>query len=216
MDFNDYGYSSSFTGKDNQTYYFRSRAVDRAGNEESEHPEPDVRTQIYTGAPRVMLDIFPNPCKTATTFNVTYPVSLQSAVCLVTRDGFESESCELTTSDNITWTGNYIARNGDYFRVEAVCTDVFGNTVSTLDELFVDRSISNFTIELTPRTINKGDLEINVTPSTTLKSKPSVSVSGSPKVNVTYLTYSDGSYYYKARIKSELNEGEHKVSVDGY
>ncbi len=208
--------SSSFIGKDNQTYYFRSKAVDRAGNEEPEHPEPDTHTQIYTGAPRVTLDIFPNPCKTATTFNVTYPVPLQAVVCLVTREGFESESCELTSSDNITWTGNYIVRAGDHFYVEAVCTDIFGNTASTLDELFVDRSISNYTIELTPRTIDSGDLDINVTPSTTLKSRPSVSVSGSPKVNVTYITYLDGSYYYKARIKSELNEGEHKVSVNGY
>ncbi|KKH59703.1 hypothetical protein MSMAT_0048 [Methanosarcina mazei TMA] len=208
--------SSSFTGKDNQTYYFRSKAVDRAGNEEPEHPGPDTQTQIYTGAPRVMLDITPNPCKTATTFHVTYPVPLQSAVCQVTRDGFESESCELKSLDNVTWTGNFIIRAGDHFYVEAVCTDIFGNTVSAFDELFVDRSILNFTIELTPKTIDKGDLDINVTPSTTLKSRPSVSVSGSPKVNVTYLTYSDGSYYYKARIKSELNEGEHKVSVDGY
>lgn len=208
--------SSSFTGKDNQTYYFRSKAVDRAGNEEPEHPGPDAQTQIYTGAPKVTLDIFPNPCKTGTTFNVTYSIPLQSAVCLVTREGFESESCELISSDNATWTGNYIVRNGDHFYVEAICTDIFGNTVSAFDELFVDRSISNFTIELTPKIIDEGDLEINITSSTTLKSKPSVSVSGSSAVNVTYLSYSDGSYYYKARIKSELNEGEHKVSVNGY
>ena len=208
--------SSSFSGKDNQTYYFRSKAVDKAGNQEANHSEPDTQTQVYTGAPKVILDITPNPCKIATTFNVTYPVPLQSAICLVTREGFESESCELASSDNITWTGNYIVRAGDHFYVEAACTDIFGNTVSAFDELFVDRSISNFTIELTPKTIDKGDLEINVTPSTTLKSRPSVSVSGSPAVNVTYLSYSDGSYYYEARIKSELNEGEHKVSVNGY
>ena len=208
--------SSVFTGKDNQTYYFRSKAVDKVGNEEANHSEPDTQTQVYTGVPKVMLDISPNPCKTATNFTVTYPVPLQSAVCLVTRDGFEPESTELISSDGVYWTGNYVVSAGNHFYVEAICTDIFGNTVSAFDELFVDDSLSNFTIELTPKTIDVGYLEINVTSSTPLKSKPSVSVSGNPTVNVTYLSYSDGSYYYEARIKSELNEGEHKVYVTGY
>lgn len=93
--------SSTFTGEHNQTYYFRSKAVDRAGNEEPEHPEPDTFTVVYTGVPKVTLDISPNPCKTATAFTVTYPVPLQSVVCLVTRDGFEPESSELASSDGI-------------------------------------------------------------------------------------------------------------------
>ncbi|AKB33638.1 hypothetical protein MSSIH_2948 [Methanosarcina siciliae HI350] len=208
--------SSSFTGKDNQTYYFRSKAVDRAGNEEPEHPEPDTQTQIYTGVPKVTLDITPNPCKTATTFTVTYPISLQAAVCLVAREGFESESTELTSSDGISWTGNYIVSAGNHFYVEAVCTDIFGNTVSAFDEFTVDSSISDFEIELTPKTIDEGDLDIKVTPSTALRSRPSVSVSGNITVDVTYLSYSDGAYFYEARIKSELNEGDHKVYVTGY
>jgi len=208
--------SSVFTGKHNQTYYFRSKAIDYAGNKEYEHVEYDARTIVYTGAPKVMLDISPNPCKTATTFTVTYPVPLQAAVCLVTRDGFETESSELTSSDGINWTGNYIVRNGNHFYVEAVCTDIFGNTVSALDEILVNSSIPDFDIKITPKIIDEGDLKIEVTPSSALKSKPSVSVSGKPTVNVTYLSYSDGAYYYEARIKSELNEGDHKVSVTGY
>ena len=208
--------SSVFTGKHNQTYYFRSRAVDKAGNEEPEHQEPDAQTEVYTGVPKVTLDISPNPCKTGTTFTVTYPVPLQAVVCLVTRDGFETESSELTSSDGIKWTGNYIVRNGNHFYVEAICTDIFGNTVSTFDEILVDSSIPDFEIEIKPNIIDTGDLEIKVTPSTALKSKPSVSVSANEKVDVTYLSYSDGAYFYEARIKSEINEGDHKVSVTGY
>jgi len=208
--------SSSFTGEDNQTYYFRSKAADRAGNEEPEHTKYDTRTIVYTGAPKVTLDISPNPCKAATTFIVTYPVPLQSAICLVTRDGFESEQIELESSDGINWTANYIVSAGKHFFVEAVCTDIYGNTASAFDEFQVDTSIPNFEIELDPNIIDVGYLEINVTSSTTLKSKPSVYVSGNRTVNVTYLSYSDGSYYYEARIRSELNEGSHKVYVTGY
>ncbi|MHC1755329.1 MAG: DUF1616 domain-containing protein [Methanosarcina sp.] len=208
--------SSTFTGEHNQTYYFRSKAVDRAGNEEPEHPVPDTQTEIYTGVPKVTLDISPNPCKTATTLTVTYPVPLQAVVCLVAQDGFEPESNELTSSDGVNWTANYIIRNGDHFYVEAVCTDIFGNTVSTLDEIMVDTSIPDFEIEISPKVIDKGDLKIKVTPSTALKAKPSVSVSANEKVNVTYVSYSDGAYFYEARIKSEINEGDHKVSVTGY
>ena len=207
--------SSSFTGEDNQTYYFRSKAVDMAGNEEPEHPEPDAQTQVYTGAPKVVLDISPNPCKTATTFTVTYPIPLQAAICLVTRDGFEPESVELTSLNGANWTGNYIVRNGDHFFVEAVCTDIFGNSVSAFDEIIVDTSIPDFEIEITPNIIDKGTLKIKVTPSSALKSKPSVSISANEKVNVTYVSYLDGDYFYEAKIKSEINEGEHKVSVSG-
>ena len=210
------GNSSVFTGKHNQIYYFRSRAVDNAGNKEAEHPVPDTQTKVYTGAPKITLDISPNPCKTGTTFTVAYPVPLQAAVCLVTREGFESESIELTSSEGGNWTGNYIVRAGNHFYVEAVCTDIYGNTVSTFDEFLVESSLPDFEIEITPKTIDVGYLDIKVTPSTALKSKPSVSVSGNPTVDVTYLSYSDGAYYYEARIKSELNEGSHKVYVTGY
>lgn len=151
--------SSSFTGEDDQTYYFRSKAVDRAGNEEPEHSIPDARTQLYTGAPQVMLDISPNPCKTSTNFTVTYPIPLKVAVCLITPDGFESESIELTSSDGINWTGNYIVSAGNHFYVEAVCTDIFGNTVSAFDEFTATTSIPDFEIELTPKTIDVGYLK---------------------------------------------------------
>ncbi|AKB17602.1 DUF1616 domain-containing protein [Methanosarcina sp. WWM596] len=208
--------SSTFTGEDNQTYYFRSKAVDRAGNEEPEHPEPDTWIKVYTGVPEVTLDISPNPCKTGTTFTVTYPVPLQAVVCLITRDGFEPESNELTSSDGIHWTGNYIVKNGNHFYVEALCTDIFGDTISAFDEIRVDSSIPDFEIEINPKIIDEGDLEIKVTPSTALKSKPSVLVSANEKIDVTYLSYSDGIYFYEARIKSEINEGDHKVSVTGH
>ena len=208
--------SSSFTGESSQTYYFRSKAVDRAGNEEPEHTEFDARTIVYTETPEVMLDITPNPCKTATTFTVAYPVPLKAVICLVTPDGFEPESIELAPSDGVNWTSNYIVTAGNRFYVEAVCTDIFGNTAYAFDEFQVDNSVPDLKIEVTPETIDVGYLEIKVIPSTTLKSKPSVSVSGTPSVDVTYLSYSDGAYSYEARIKSELNEGGHKVSVTGY
>ena len=209
--------SSDFTGKHNQTYYFRSQAVDRAGNEEPDHPVPDTQTKIYLGAPKVTLDISPNPCKTATTFTVTYPVPLQAAICLVTREGFdEPESIELTSSDGANWTGGYTIKHGNHFYVEALCTDIFGNTVSTLDEILVDTSIPDFEIEVSPKVIDTGNLKIKVTPATALKSQPSVSISANEKVNITYLSYSEGTYFYEAKIKSEINEGERRVSVSGY
>lgn len=208
--------SSSFTGKDNQTYYFRSKAVDNAGNMELDHSEPDTQITIYTGTPKVLLDITPNPCKTATTFTVTYPVSLQSVVCLVSGDGFEPDSIELTSSDGVHWVGNYIVRTGNHFSVEAVCTDIFGNTISTLDDLLVDTSIPDFEIEATPKVIDEGKLEIKVKPSTALKYIPSISISPDEDVNITYSGYSDGEYLYTAKIKSETTDGEHTIWISAY
>ena len=217
--------SSVFTGENEKTYYFRSKAVDNAGNEEHKHPKADTQTKIYTGTLKYTLDIFPNPCKNATTFTVTYPLPLQAVVCLVTLDGvtpdgvtpdggFGPESVELKSTDGVSWTGSYIVKSGKHFNVEALCTDINGNTASTFDELTVDNSLPDLLIEINPKTIDTGDLEIKVTPSTALTSAPSVSISANETVDVTYLSYSDGTYLYKAKI-NPINEGEHTVSITG-
>jgi hypothetical protein len=209
--------SSVFTGENNKTYYFRSKAVDNAGNEEPVHQKADTQTKIYTETPEVKLDITPNPCKNATTFTVTYPVPLKAAICQVSPDGFSPESIELTSADEgTTWTGSYIVKNGKHFSVEAMCTDINGNTESAVDELTVlDSSMPDFLIEITPQTIDEGDLKIKVTPSSALRGTPSVSISANKTVDVTYLSYSDGTYYYKAEIEPDINEGAHEVSVSG-
>jgi uncharacterized membrane protein len=207
--------SSVFTGENNKTYYFRSKAVDNVGNEEPEHQQADTQTKVYIGATEVKLDISPNPCKNATAFTVTYPLTLKSAVCLVTPDGFGTESIELNSTDGTNWTGGYIIKHSKHFVVEAVCTDINGNTSSSIDDLTVDNSAPDFVIETNPQTIDYGDLEIKVTPSTALSSIPSVSVSANETVNVTYLSYLNGAYYYKAKIDPDINEGKHEVSVTG-
>jgi hypothetical protein len=207
--------SSVFTGENNKTYYFRSRAVDNVGNEEPIHQHADMQTTVFSSISEVKLDITPNPCKNATAFTVTNPIPLKSAICLVTPEGFEPESMELNSTDGFNWTGGYTIKYGKHFYVEAICTDIYGNTASAFDELTTDKSSPDFVIEISPKTIDNGDLEIKVTPSNALKSEPSVSVSANKTVNVTYLSYSDGTYYYNAKIDTDLNEGEHEVSVTG-
>jgi uncharacterized membrane protein len=207
--------SSVFTGENNLTYYFRSKAIDNAGNEEPVHQKADAQTKVYSEIPQLKLDISPNPCKNATVFTVTYPIPLKSAICIVTPDGFESESIELKSTDGVDWTGGYTIKYGKHFYVEAICIDINGNTTSAFDELTVDNSVPDFVIEISPKTIDNGDLEIKVTPSTALRSEPSVSITANKTVNVTYISYSDGAYYYKAKIDTDVNEGEHEISVGG-
>lgn len=207
--------SSVFTGKNNVTYYFRSKAVDNAGNEEPMHQKADTQTKVFSETPEVKLEISPNPCKNATTFTVNYPLPLKSAVCIVTPNGFASESVELKSTDGFNWTGGYTIKHGKHFDVEALCTEISGDTKSAFDELTVDNSMPDFVIDINPKTIDSGDLEIKVAPSNALKSEPSVSISANKTVDIKYTSYSDGTYYYTAKIDPDLNEGEHSVSVTG-
>jgi uncharacterized membrane protein len=207
--------SSVFTGEENQTYYFRSRAFDTSGNGEPVHSAPDTWTKIYTGTPTIMLDITPNPCKNATNITVSSTIPLSSVVCHVSRDGFTPDSSELTSSDGITWTGGYVINNGNHFYVEVVCTDSYGKQKSIFDEIIVDNSLPNFKIQATPRTIDSGDLDIKVTSSVALKYEPSVSISGIDDGEIIYFGYSGDEYLYKARIKSDIDEGEYFIYVAG-
>ncbi len=209
--------SAVFSGKHNKTYYFRSKAVDNAGNWEGEHDEPDTKTTVHIGLPEITLDITPNPCKEGAWFTVTSSAPLKEQFCLVTFENWDPEFVEMTSSDGLVWRGRYVVEHGDILYVEAVCTDMFYNSLSVFDELLVDISLANFEIEISPESIDKGELEIRVTPSTALKRKPSVSISANEDVDVIYLSYSeDGEYIYTAKIRSDINEGSHKVSVTGY
>ncbi len=85
--------------------------------------------------------------------------------------------------------------------MEAICTDFYGNTKSIMSEIVVDNSLPDFEIEINPKTIDVGNLEIKVTSSIALKIEPSVSISANEDVEVTYLGYSDGDL---SSIKLEL------------
>ncbi len=209
--------SAVFSGEHNNTYYFRSKAADNAGNWEEEHDEPDTKTTVHIGLPEITLDITPNPCKEGAWFTVTSSVPLKEQFCLVTFENWEPEFVEMTSSDGLVWRGKYVVEHGDKLYVEAVCTDVFYNSVSVFEELLVDNSLSDFEIEISPESIDKGEIEIRVMPSTALKRKPYISISANEDIEIIYLTYSeDGEYIYTAKIKSDINEGSHKVSVTGY
>ncbi|MCQ1535502.1 DUF1616 domain-containing protein [Methanosarcina sp. KYL-1] len=209
--------SSIFSGVNNRTYYFRSKAVDKAGNVEPEHETPDTMTAVYTELPKIELDITPNPCKGSAWFTVTSSVSLEDQFCLVGLENMDPEVVKMTSSDGLIWRGSYVARHNGIYYVEAVCTDVFGTTTSTFDELLVENSLANFEIEVNPEIIDRGTIEIKVTPSTALKRQPYVSISANEDIDVTYLTYSeDGEYIYTAKITRAIDEGTHKVSVTGY
>jgi tetratricopeptide (TPR) repeat protein len=179
------------------------------------HQKADAQTKIHTGTPVVKLDISPNPCINTTNFIIKSSTPLKSAVCLVTPDGFESESVELNSKDGINWMGGYTIKHGKHFYVEALCTDIYGNTSSAFDELTVDNSMPDFIIDINPKTIDTGELEIEITPSNALKNSPTVSISANKTVEAIYKSYSDGTYYYEAEIVPDLNEGEHEVSVSG-
>ena len=135
--------SSVFVGANNQTYYFRSKAVDYADNKEPAHAESDTKIKVYTETPVVTLNISPNPCIDYTNITVTSPMPLTSVVCRVTPDGFRPQTGELTSTDGLTWTSDYTVRYGKHFSVEAICTDIYGNRIPVYGEIFVDNSMSN-------------------------------------------------------------------------
>ncbi|MHC1575724.1 MAG: DUF1616 domain-containing protein [Methanosarcinaceae archaeon] len=130
--------SRDFAGDIGKTYYFRSKAVDNAGNWESEHSTADTHTTIDTTSPTLTLDIRPNPSAGLTWLTVHSSKPLVRCTCMVIPKGSSSSrNVEMTSSDGITWSGEYDVDLPTNHIVEVIGTDSSFNTNTVVDTILV-------------------------------------------------------------------------------
>ncbi|MBN2488411.1 MAG: DUF1616 domain-containing protein, partial [Methanosarcinaceae archaeon] len=194
--------SSIFSGEDTKTYYFRSKAVDKAGNREMVHTNFDAKITVYTSLPTLTLDISPNPSSGLTSLTVRSSDPLRELNCYVTPREYTAAttSVEMTSSDDMTWTGRYTVRISGNHDVEVIGKDLANNTVTIFDTILSDTSLEYFTIEISPDTISTGTIEIIVTPSVALKTTPSIAIKDGSgyKIVVDSSSISGDEYTYIA------------------
>jgi hypothetical protein len=213
--------SAQFEGKQGETYYFRSRAVDNVLNEETEHLLADTSTKIDNKAPQIELDISPNPTSDFTYLTVESSKPLMEIECLVTPQTFgEAEYIKLTSKDNIIWTAKYTVKVQDNYNVEVFAKDYANNTAYTFDTIYTDESLEELTISISPEKTD-GRTEITVTPSVALKENPRVTVRDRSGriLDVRFEKESDGEYIYTADVyeddedKADNVDGTARVTV---
>jgi hypothetical protein len=207
--------SAQFEGKQGQTYYFRSRAVDNALNEEIEHASADTSTKVDNAAPKIELDISPNPTSDFTYLTVESSKPLMEIECLVTPQTFgEAEYIKLTSKDNIIWTAKYTVKVQDNYNVEVFAKDYANNTAYTFDTIYTDESLEELTISISPEKTD-GRTVITVTPSVALKENPTVTVRDRSGriLDVTFEKESDGEYIYTADVYED--DEDNADNVDG-
>ncbi|WP_406661211.1 DUF1616 domain-containing protein [Methanolobus sp. ZRKC3] len=207
--------STQFEGKQGETYYFRSKAVDNALNEETEHLLADTSTKVDNAAPQIELDISPNPTSDFTYLTVESSKPLMEIECLVTPQTFgEAEYIKLTTKDNIIWTAKYTVELEDTYNVEVFAKDYANNTAYTFDTIYTDESLEDLTISIDPGKTD-GRTEITVTPSIALKDNPTVTVKdrSGRKLDVRFEKLSDGEYIYNADVYED--DEDNADNVDG-
>ncbi len=212
--------SAVFTGTSNNTYYFRSRAVDNAGNKEFEHTGSDTKTTVDITPPTITLTISPNPSSGLTRLTATSSELLAELECLVTPQNFNvgTDIVKMTSTDGFTWTGKYTVRISSNHNVEITGKDLAYNRGSIFGTILADTTLEDFTILITPDPISTGILTIKVTPSVALKSNPSITLKDGSSYNIDLSspTISDDEYTYTATINSTAREGNGTVSVTGY
>ncbi len=212
--------SAEFTGTSNNTYYFRSRAVDNVDNKEIEHTGSDTKTTVDITPPTITLDISPNPSSGLTRLTAISSEPLAKLDCQITPQNFNvgTDIVEMTSTDGITWTGKYTVRISTNHHVEIIGKDLAYNKGTIFGTILADTSLKDFTILITPDPTSTGTLTIKVTPSVALKSNPSITVKdgSSYKIDLSSPTISDDEYTYTATINSTTREGNGTVSVTGY
>ncbi|WP_342304717.1 DUF1616 domain-containing protein [Methanolobus sp. ZRKC5] len=197
--------SAEFEGKQGETYYFRSKAVDNALNEEMEHAVSDTSTKVDITAPTIELDITPNPTSDTTYLTVTSSKPLMEMECKIIPWTFgNSESLKLATTDNIIWTTKYTVKLQDNYNIEVTAKDYANNTAYTFGSLYTDESLEELTIDINPEKTSD-DVEITITSSTALKEEPTVIVQDryGYKLDVTFEGSSDNEYTYTATTEDK-------------
>lgn len=212
--------SAEFNGKQGETYYFRSSAVDNALNKEIEHSIPDTNTIVDITAPLIELDITPNPTSEITYLTVTSSKPLMELKCNIIPWTFgNAESLEFTTTDNIIWTAKYTVKLQDTYNIEINAKDHANNTAYTFGTLYTDESLEELTIDVNPERTSD-DVEIIVISSTALKEKPTIIVKDryGNKLDVKFEESSDNEYTYIATTDDDdldysIHDGTARITV---
>jgi hypothetical protein len=212
--------SAEFEGKEDVTYYFRSKAVDNAFNEEIEKLVPDTSTTIDTSAPDIELDITPNPTSDVTYLTVEANKELLSVKCIITPRSFgTAKTIQLETTDNITWTSKYAVDVQDTYDIEVAAIDYSNNTAYTFGTLYTDETLEELTIDFEPEETSE-DVTITITSSTALKEEPTVLVRDiyGYKLEVNFESSNDNEYVYVATTDDDdleytIHDGTARVTV---
>jgi Predicted membrane protein len=212
--------SAEFEGQEGVTYYFRSKAVDNALNEEMDKSTPDASTTIDTATPEIELDITPNPTSDVTYLTVNSNKALLSVDCLITPHNFGTiENIKLSTTDNTTWTSKYTVKVQDTYDIEVMARDYANNTAYTFGTLYTDESLEKLTIDFDPEETSD-EVTITVTSSTALKTEPTVIVKDryGHKLEVNYQSSKDNEYVYVATTNDDdldytIYDGTARVTV---
>ncbi len=212
--------TAEFEGKQGNTYYFRSKAVDNALNEEMEHPVADTSTEVDSSTPQIELDMTPNPTSDTTYITVTSSKPLMEVECKIVPWTFgDIESLKLKTTDNTTWTAKHTVKVQDTYNVEVIAKDYANNEAYTFGTLYTDESLEELTISIDPQKTSD-DVEITIRSSTALKEEPSVTVRdrNGRELDVSFEGLSDNEYLYLATTDDEdldysISDGTARVTV---
>ncbi|WP_367343976.1 DUF1616 domain-containing protein [Methanomethylovorans sp.] len=212
--------STLFNGKNGTTYYFRSTAYDRAGNKELPKSTYDASVRVHVGGSAMDLDITPNPTKGYTRLTLTSSVPLLDLRCMVTPEGFKQEvtTVAMTSTDGITWTGNYLATLGGIHNVEISAMDVTNNTVSLLETIYVDLDLSSMTVQVEPGTLSKGTVYVMVKTAEALDKEPTIHIRDRNNTRLLYKApeLENDVYTFEAEVNTSLAEGIARVDITAY
>ncbi len=210
--------STEFTAEKDVTYYFRSRATDKALNMEKEHLVPDTSTMVDSTPPEITLDITPNPTSESTYFTVESNEPLSEVICSISPHTFGgTENIVMKTTDNMVWTAKYTITVNDYFDVEMYAKDYAGNTGYALDVLSTDTSLEELTIITDPEETS-GDVTFTVSSSIALEDVPELVVKdrSNDVLDVEFKSSEDNEYKFTLKIEDDdddISDGVARVTV---